>query len=331
MIEAQQTAPRPEFDATVEAGGYRWWYLDGISDDGTRAITVIVFIGSVFSPYYSRARARGPAPAQNHCAVNIALYRRPGKHWAMTERGAAALLQTRDEIRIGPSAMRWCDGGISLDVDEISVPWPGRIRGSVRLIPETVNPRAFALDPAGRHRWQPVFPSARIEVSMQRPGLAWQGSAYFDTNYGSVPLERDFIDWNWSRTHCADGATRIVYDRQLVSRQQHCMTLRFAPDGALEELPEMAQQRLPSTLVWRMPRATRGRLDPARAKAVETLEDTPFYARSLLRLEHEGRPATTVHESLSLQRFTRKWVQVLLPFRMPRLAGRQPGRVAPTA
>ena len=33
-----------------------------------------------------------------------------------------------------------------------------------------------------------------------------------------------------------------------------------------------------------------------------------------------------VHESLSLQRFERPWVQVLLPFRMPRRGGRAGAR-----
>ncbi|HBM14153.1 MAG TPA: carotenoid 1,2-hydratase, partial [Rhodospirillaceae bacterium] len=30
---------------------------------------------------------------------------------------------------------------------------------------------------------------------------------------------------------------------------------------------------------------------------------------------------TGVHESLNLDRFNKRWVQVLLPFRMPRRAG----------
>ena len=54
-------AGRPEFDAAVPRSGYRWWYVDGISDDGRNAVVVIAFVGSVFSPYYFRARSRGPA------------------------------------------------------------------------------------------------------------------------------------------------------------------------------------------------------------------------------------------------------------------------------
>ena len=46
------------FDARVPSDGYRWWYLDAFSDDGKAALTIIVFIGSVFSPYYYSARRR---------------------------------------------------------------------------------------------------------------------------------------------------------------------------------------------------------------------------------------------------------------------------------
>ena len=90
------TGLAPAFDIPVAPGGYAWWYLDALSDDGRHGITVIAFIGSVFSPYYARARRRaGSAGADplNHCAVNVALYNRGaggargGQRWAMTERG----------------------------------------------------------------------------------------------------------------------------------------------------------------------------------------------------------------------------------------------------
>ena len=47
------------FDQPVPHNGYAWWYVDGLSDDGRYGLTVIAFIGSVFSPYYARARRRG--------------------------------------------------------------------------------------------------------------------------------------------------------------------------------------------------------------------------------------------------------------------------------
>jgi carotenoid 1,2-hydratase len=54
---------------------------------------------------------------------------------------------------------------------------------------------------------------------------------------------------------------------------------------------------------------------------VRTAEDAPFYARSLLDSKLLGEPVSAVHESLSLDRFNARWVQLLLPFRMPRSTG----------
>jgi carotenoid 1,2-hydratase len=50
----------PRFDRAVPAGGYSWWYVDAISDDGRYGLTVIAFIGSVFSPYYKQSGRADP-------------------------------------------------------------------------------------------------------------------------------------------------------------------------------------------------------------------------------------------------------------------------------
>ncbi len=90
-------------------------------------------------------------------------------------------------------------------------------------------------------------------------------------------------------------------------------------------MPLDAQPRtaLPPGL-WRVQRAMRA--PPERPPEIlETLEDTPFYARSLVRAPLPGRldgeMETWMHESLSCDRFARAWVRALLPFRMPRRAG----------
>ena len=48
------------------------------------------------------------------------------------------------------------------------------------------------------------------------------------------------------------------------------------------------------------------------------LEDSPFYSRTLLKLETAEGKAFAFHESLSLTRFRNRLVQLMLPFRMPR-------------
>lgn len=267
----------------------------------------------MFSPYYAGARRRGSAQPAEHCAVNVALYGRRASRWAMTERGAAALRQDAGCLAIGPSALIWDGTSLEIRIDEVSVPWPCRLRGRLRLHPMGLTGQSHALDAAGRHRWWPLAPRARVEVHMESPALAWRGQAYLDCNAGTEPLEQAFSGWHWSRAS-HDGTTRVHYDVAPRQGAPRSLALEFGPEGSARAVPPPPERALPGTL-WRLPRRCRSE---GGARLVRTLEDTPFYARSLLATRVNGTTLPTVHESLCLDRFRRRWVQLLLPFRMPR-------------
>ena len=99
----------PRFDQVVPPSGYLWWYVDAISDDGEYGLSIIAFVGSVFSPYYALARSRtgGLADPENHCALNVALYGKGGKRWTMTERGRTHTTRNAQHFQIGPSSLHW--------------------------------------------------------------------------------------------------------------------------------------------------------------------------------------------------------------------------------
>ena len=115
----------PRFDLAVAPGGYAWWYLDAGSDDGRFGLTLIAFVGSVFSPFYASARRRGHVEAIDHCAINVALYG-DASRWAMTERDRGAVSRTADAFAMGPSRLRWQDGALLIEVNEVTAPWPTR-------------------------------------------------------------------------------------------------------------------------------------------------------------------------------------------------------------
>ena len=94
------------------------------------------------------------------------------------------------------------------------------------------------------------------------------------------------------------------------------LALRFGPDASAQAIEPPPVVRLPTT-GWRVPRRTRADAGHG-ARVVQTLEDAPFYSRSLLDTRLLGRVAPAIHESLDLDRFRSRWVQCLLPFRMPR-------------
>lgn len=305
----------PRFDADVPPGGYLWWYMDAQSDDGRYGLTLITFIGSVFSPYYAWS---GWADPFNHCAVNLALYRLDGgaSRWAMTERPERRLKRDASHITIGPSSLSWEGGVLTARIDEITSPLPERLRGTIRLRPEALTGRAFALDAAQEHVWRPLAPRARVDVSFDTPGLSWSGDGYLDTNHGSEPLEVRFRRWDWSRAHTQDDAL-LFYDVDRLDGERHELALRVSRNGEIQRIEAPPARALPRT-VWGVPRHARGD-GGGRMTVTRTLEDTPFYSRSALSGDVLGRPATIWHESLMLDRFSNPAVRCLLPFRMPRM------------
>lgn len=304
------------FDAPVPPGGYAWWYVDGLSADGRCGLTIIAFIGSVFSPYYAWARRRGGGDPTNHCAVNVALYGPGRNRWAMTERGRRSLARDARSLAIGPSSFEWDGAGLTIRIAERTMPWAARLSGTVRVHPGAVSSRLFTLDAAGRHRWRPVAPCATVEVDLDEPGLRWSGPAYVDLNAGDEPLEAAFHRWTWSRGMTPAGAS-VLYDVRRRDGTDHGLALAIDRTGAVHDVEPLPQVPLPRT-AWRLDRTTRA--DPGhRPTVVRTLEDAPFYSRSVLASRVRGEPVMAMHESLSLDRFKAPVVQAMLPFRMPRV------------
>ncbi len=92
----RKLADGSRFDLAVPPGGYAWWYLDAVSDDGRNALTIIGFVGSVFfavlclcaAPQHIRA---GGEPRLTECG---ALWR---EAWLGHDRArASALSRDRD-------------------------------------------------------------------------------------------------------------------------------------------------------------------------------------------------------------------------------------------
>ena len=313
------TRPLAGFDDPVPDDGYRWWYIDAISDDGRHALTAIVFIGSVFSPWYRRARLRGPTPALEHSAVNLALYG-PIERWCMTERPARDTTATPDRLTIGSSSLSRDGERLQLDLNERGMPVPHRLAGRLSVsVPDSMRAEPVWLDSAHRHRWQPLAPQTRIEVDLVSPALRWSGTAYVDSNRGSEPLEAGFSTWHWSRSHARDGSTRVRYD--VIDRQgrESARTLDISPNGDTVPGPPGRPHALARTRWFGMSRPTR-LVDGATPEGLQTQENAPFYSRSRLIESVDGERRDCVHESLDMDRFTKRSTQLLLPFRTPRLA-----------
>lgn len=309
----------PAFDSAVPPGGYLWWYVDAISDDGHYGLTLILFVGSVFSPYYAWSGRPDPA---DHCALNVALYGRDRRRWAMTERGRADVIREATQYQVGPSHVGWVGDSLVITVNEWAFPLLRPMRGTIRVTPQFLTGQKVLLDPHGHHVWQPIAPCARVELAFSAPDLRWSGDGYLDSNYGAESLEDGFQQWDWSRAHDGDDCV-VFYDSQLRRGGHSGLAARISGAAGIEPMPAPPRAAL-RTSGWRVPRATRADAG-GQASVHSTLEDTPFYARSMVKTQVGQRELLAMHESLDLDRFQSPWVRMLLPFRMPRVTGRGPG------
>jgi carotenoid 1,2-hydratase len=66
-------------------------------------------------------------------------------------------------------------------------------------------------------------------------------------------------------------------------------------------------------------RSIRSDAGTARPRIIRTLEDTPFYVRSIAESSFAGQIVQSMHETLSGPRLRSPVVRLMLPWRMPRL------------
>jgi carotenoid 1,2-hydratase len=281
-------------------------------------------VGSVFSPYYRFASRNKPAIAQDHCCLNVALYGAPGslknRRWTMTERGQSHINRSATEFIIGPSSVKWDGSALVIDINEVGVPIPFPVKGKVRVMPHGLSNRLWALDEEAKHYWGPIAPSATVEAQFASPNIRWTGHAYLDANEGSEPINRAsdqaFVDWDWSRASLKDGSTAVMYDVRQPSSDR-LLALKFSPNAdQVENFEAPKREPLPRTL-WRMDRSIRSD-ESAKPAVLQTLEDTPFYVRSVLESGLLGEKVISLHETLSVPKLSSMSTQLMLPWRMPR-------------
>jgi carotenoid 1,2-hydratase len=316
--------------ATIPVRGYRWWYVDGLSDDGRRGFTAIFMIGSVFSPW-ARARAlRGEAvPAHEHLSLHLALYENEREvAWTMSERGGGLYSDART-LRYGGSELRFADdGGLEATFEELTAPpfFSGigigsKIRGRMRMRPGRdfhMNPVEIGRAPEGAtHNWQVRVPHGRIEVEFDRPGFSFQGGGYHDTNWGGSRLEEAFTRWSWARFQEGDR-TRILYAVEPRAAEARGFVIVHGGDDSVDvraARPARFAERVPVAWGLRAPDAfTIDDESGGEARVVRWLDRTPFYARYVAALgEVRG-----VGEYLDLDRYGLPTVQFLLRWRAQR-------------
>lgn len=233
----------------------------------------------------------------------------------MTDRGESALRQSATTFEVGPSSLRWRNGRLEIDVDEISsLPLVNRIRGRITVTPSAVTGVELPLLEDGSHVWRPFAPTSRIDVDLNR-GWQWSGHGYFDANFGTRALETDFSYWSWGRFPLPGGSA-CFYDATRRDGTHLACGVHFTEAGEAEIMDMPPLTRFSRSL-WAVRRETRADAG-FQPRQVKAMLDAPFYARSAVLTRINGQETVGVHEALDLDRFASPLLKPMLAVRVPR-------------
>jgi carotenoid 1,2-hydratase len=236
----------------------------------------------------------------------------------MTERGPATLERSANSWALGGTRWEWEGDGLTITFDEETKPFFQRMRpkltGRVTLRPGVARGEETPLEPRGAHVWRAVAPAGTAVVEIEG-GPSFSGPAYCDENAGVEGLERGFQGWNWSRTAKPDG-TAVLYDVTTRAGEDLRWGRFYGKDGSVREFDPQVEVPLGSA-GWRVSRRTRSSM-PGGARVERTMVASPFYSRSLLRVDGNDGAHVAVHERLDITRFEAGWVRFLLPWRIRR-------------
>ena len=305
----------PNFNLEVPPNGYAWWYIDGVEPNTGQAVSIIAFIGSVFSPWYKWSGRKKP---QNNVCLNIATYGKKGR-FAMTDRGDSALIQEAHKLTIGPSSLTWdqTEKKLVIEIDEISsLPFISKLKGTITLKPTGITDVELPLTKEGTHVWRPFAPTAEIDVDLNKPEWQWTGHGYFDANFGTRALEQDFDYWTWGRFPLKTG-TSCFYDLELRNNEQYQFGFHFERDGIPSDITDAPKNKRFSRSLWGIRRETRCDKE-YKPRQEKSLLDAPFYSRATVSTRIKGIKTIGVFEALDLRRFRNPLLMFMLAVRVPR-------------
>jgi len=286
-----------------KSGSYLWLYADAVVGDVTAVC--IFLVGSVFSPRYV-GRAGRPL---DHCAVNVALYRRGRRiAWALTEYPDAGQPGPHG-LTIGASTLAYGpDGTVSLAIAERTAPWGRPLRARLELVPECTSTAALPLDAERLHYWEPRIVRGRTWLEVPTLGIAGSGLGYHDANRGNVALGGGLPGWWWARVHAPDrslvryGVHGHAYQIEVAARAGHEAIVVHAPAAARRHRRSAWGLALPTDI---------GAGDRS-VGARRLLESSPFYARQ----ETHAEGVHALGESADFRRFRSPLIRWMAYFRM---------------
>ena len=310
MIQLCPAASTPDPAVLRSPGGFVWFYVDLVDDNG-RAATVIWSWGLPFLPgYCNAARVGRPELPINRPSVNVVVYEDGSERfYLLSELPADQCSWSEDgrSWRLGDCSFTWVDTpGVNgngptrtLEVClDLALPTGGRatgrlwLSGSLRRDEPAVNGAAL-LNAACTHQWAPMMAAARGVLELHTPNgtMRVEGRGYHDRNSAAQPLhDLGIQSWWWGRI-ALPGRDLIFYQlipsapdaapRDLVVEIRADGSCRAREDAGLQVGPLRRSHwglRWPAGVDFPDPD---GR--PVQVEVDALLDNGPFYQRYLLR------------------------------------------------
>lgn len=247
-MQIQSNFSRDVRQPVYEAGGYQWWYFDGISSDDRFSFVIIYYEGNPFSTRYNRALLmdKNPSPTA-YPAISISIYEHSSPiYYSFTEFDPSACFFDEDKplLKVGDHKMEGtsADGKLQYKLSlKEQLPNGDRLQGSILF--ESVNGNLVLSNTkpiTTKHSWNLVQPRAEVSAELnlhikeERQTIQFTGRGYHDHNTGREPMRNQFDNWYWGRFHY-DSATFMYYVLNRREEQQHHAWLLDIENGNVVE------------------------------------------------------------------------------------------------
>jgi len=329
LIQVAPATTRTSEEAIRQPGGYAWWHLDLLDEDGNG----LNLSWSFGLPLLSGLR-RGAAPPLSRPALTLAIHRGGAQAFSLVQELPPDEVDWRPESGyglFGRSLIALQSDGSHLRLEialDLELPRSPRLQG--KIVAE--GPIRFGGDDAtghSRHLWSPLLAtcpgSARLDGALR---YAMDGRSGLSHSAGLAPIHRLGVS-RWDAGHVVMPRHDLMWLLHDGVRGQEgtALVLDVAEDGGARtaggpfEILEFARSG------WGLRRPQRWRIHDAEGRPVEisvraVLESTAVFQRLLLTARSGDEQGVGVAELLAPRRLDRLWSRPLMALRVHRLFGR---------
>ena len=329
-MTALPTVVSPSFQDPARGaarGGFAWWYVDLVDEQGN-GLVAIISLGLPFLPgYASLARVGQAPPAHQRPSVFVSVLRDHRlAFWALHEVDPAEVVWESDRARLGACTLRVSrhHGQLRLRADLSGhlpgCPWQAdlEVTGPMRQASGPHEPSTDA------HEWTILTACARGEASLRAGAETFDvsGRAYFDRNAGDASLEGlECASWTWGRL-AFPRAERVWYLATDPEGHTRSLSMTVHDDGRSELVQDAVQVSGVRRGRWRLPYPAQVAVDDALTVTMpRPVDDSPFYARFLVRGERDGELGHGFAEACVPSRIDQAWFRPLVRMTVAREQG----------